>query len=95
MKSLALQKEYLVADKANALLNIKVQGTIVAPQTCAWKAKSSELVFTYPQTDMVATVKVKRGVCLSYFRTNQTYTGRKGGTCFMGPIPYKYWRYSW
>jgi hypothetical protein len=73
MKSLALQKEYLVTDKANALLNIKLKGNIVAPQTCSWKAKSSELLFTYPQTGITATVKVKQEAAyLSFELTNIT-----------------------
>lgn len=60
MKSLVLQKEYLVAEHATALMSIKKDGNVLAPQRCVWKAKSSELLLTYPQAGMEATIKVKQ-----------------------------------
>ncbi|WP_212004571.1 hypothetical protein [Chitinophaga sp. HK235] len=59
MKSIALQKEFLFADKATALMSIKKDGEIHAPRSCAWKAKNSELVLSYPQIGVEAKVKVQ------------------------------------
>jgi hypothetical protein len=59
MKNLALNKEYLIADSANALLSIKYQGKIIAPSNCDWNSKLSELSFQYPSVGMVAVVKAK------------------------------------
>ena len=87
MKSLALKKEYLVADKANALLNIRVQGKIVVPQTCAWKPKSSELFFTFPQTGMVATVKVKQETAYLTFELTHMTNADPVELVLWGPFP--------
>ncbi|RBL90498.1 hypothetical protein [Chitinophaga flava] len=59
MKSIMLQKEFLFADKATALMSIKKDGNIHAPRSCVWKAKSSELVLSYPQINVEANVKVQ------------------------------------
>ncbi len=87
MKSLALQKEYLVSDKANALLNIKLQGKIVAPQTCIWKSKSSELLFTYPQSGVTATVKVKQEAAYLSFELTHLIQGDSVELVLWGPFP--------
>ena len=87
MKSKAGQKEYLFAEKSNALLSIKVQGTIYAPQTCTWKAKSSELLFTYPQTDMNATVKVKQEAAYLTFELIRLTGAQKAELILWGPFP--------
>ena len=87
MKSLALQKEYLVADKANALLNVKMKGEIVAPRTCVWKPKSSELLFTYPQTGMVATVKVKQAAAYLTFELTHMTNADPVELVLWGPFP--------
>jgi hypothetical protein len=59
MKSLMLQKEFLVAEKATALMSIKKGDQVLAPQRCVWKAKSSELLLFYPHAGEEATIKVK------------------------------------
>ncbi|TWF41644.1 hypothetical protein FHW36_103448 [Chitinophaga polysaccharea] len=60
MKSLALQKEFLYTDKATALMSIKKDGAILPSQSCTWNPKKSELVLSYPQAGVTATVKVQR-----------------------------------
>ncbi|MCU7552633.1 hypothetical protein OCK74_26170 [Chitinophagaceae bacterium LB-8] len=60
MKSLKLQKEFLVAEKATALLSIKKNGQLLAPQRCVWNAKTSEIQLSYPQVGEEATIKVKQ-----------------------------------
>ncbi len=60
MKSIKLQKEFLVADKAAALMSIKTDGKILAPQSSVWKAKNSELILTYPKVGVEARVKVQQ-----------------------------------
>ncbi len=87
LKSLSLQKEFLVADKANALLNIKLQGNIIAPKTCVWKPKSSELVFTYPQSGMVATVKVKQEAAYLTFELTHLTQAESVDLVLWGPFP--------
>ena len=87
MKSLVLQKEYLVADKASALLSIKVQGQIIAPQKCVWKAKSSELIFTYPDAAFVATVKVKQQTNYISFELKQLTHAGDAALVLWGPFP--------
>src|SRR2546428_3181023 len=60
MKSIALQQEFLVPDKASAIMSIKKDGKIIAPQNCAWSAKNSELLLKYPQDGIEAIVKVQQ-----------------------------------
>jgi len=59
MKSLALQKEFLYADKATSLMSIKKDGNIVPSQGCVWNPKKSELALSYPG-GVEAKVKVQR-----------------------------------
>ena len=87
MKSLVFQKEYLVGDKANALLNIRLHGNIVAPQTCVWKSKSSELFFTFSQTGIVATVKVKQEAAYLSFELTHITQGDSVELVLWGPFP--------
>ncbi|WP_142604469.1 hypothetical protein [Solitalea koreensis] len=60
MKSIALQQEFLVKEKASALLSVKKDGKVLAPQHCEWKAKSGELLLSYPQPGLEAIVKVQQ-----------------------------------
>lgn len=87
MKSLALQKEYLVADKANALMSIKKDGNILAPTTCTWNAKNSELMLSYPQAGVEAKVKVQRNDQYISFELTQLTPAANVDLVLWGPYP--------
>ncbi len=87
MKSLALQKEYLVADQATALLSIKKDGTIHAPRTSTWNAKRSELTLVYPAAGLEATVKVQRNDQYLRFELTQLTQADKVDLVLWGPYP--------
>src|SRR5215207_4882763 len=87
MKSVALQKEYMVAEKANALLSIRVKGNIIAPQSCTWKSKTSELVFAYPTAAVEATVKVKQETSYVSFTLKQLTNTENIELILWGPYP--------
>ncbi|WP_109699633.1 hypothetical protein [Chitinophaga deserti] len=87
MKSLALQKEYLVADQATPLMSVKKDGTIHAPQTCIWNAKQSELKLAYPQAGFEATVKVQRNDQYLRFELTQLTNADKAELVLWGPYP--------
>ncbi len=87
MKSLALQKEFVVADKAGALMSIRKDGQLHAPRSCAWNAKKSELSFTYPEAGMEATVKVQRNDLYISFELTHLSQADKADLVLWGPYP--------
>ncbi|MBC9909342.1 hypothetical protein [Chitinophaga varians] len=87
MKSLALQKEFLVADKATALLSIKKDQHLYAPASCTWNAQKSELALSYPQTGVEATVKVQRNDRYISFDLIQLTPQDKVDLVLWGPYP--------
>ena len=87
MKSLALQKEYLVADKAGALMSIRKDGQLHAPRSCAWNAKKSELSLSYPDAGMEATVKVQRNDHYISFELTKLTQADKADLVLWGPYP--------
>ncbi|HVI45122.1 MAG TPA: hypothetical protein VM802_09630 [Chitinophaga sp.] len=87
MKSLALQKEFLVADKATALMSIKKDGEILAPRSCTWNAKSAELVLSYPQAGVEAKVKVQRNDNYISFELTQLTKPESVDLVLWGPYP--------
>lgn len=60
MRSITLQKEFLVKEKAASLMSIKKDGKIIPSKSCTWKAKNGELILTYPQADVEARLKVQQ-----------------------------------
>jgi hypothetical protein len=87
MKSNMLQKEYLVADQANPIMSIKVLGKIVAPQSCVWKEKASELLLNYPDAGVKATIKVKQETSYLSFELKQLTDADKVELVLWGPYP--------
>lgn len=87
MKSLALQKEFIFADKATALMSIKKDGNIQAPRSCAWNAKTSELLLSYPQAGVEAKVKVQRNDNYISFELTQLTPSEKVDLVLWGPYP--------
>ncbi|RPE08692.1 hypothetical protein EGT74_16780 [Chitinophaga lutea] len=87
MKSLALQKEFVFADKAGALMSIKKDGQLHAPRSCAWNAKKSELLLTYPEAGMEAKVKVQRNDHYISFELTQLTQPDKVDLVLWGPYP--------
>ncbi|MBV8251374.1 MAG: hypothetical protein JO154_02105 [Chitinophaga sp.] len=87
MKSLALQKEFLFADKATALMSIKKDSIIYAPSSCTWNPKNAELTFTYPQTGVAAKVKVQRNDNYLRFELIQLTPQDKVDLVLWGPYP--------
>lgn len=87
MKSLALQKEFLVAAEANALLSVKKDGTIHAPRACTWNPKKSELALSYPQTGVEATVKVQSNDRYLRFELTKITPAEKVELVLWGPYP--------
>ncbi|WP_276504049.1 hypothetical protein [Terrimonas pollutisoli] len=87
MKSTKLQKEFLVADKATALMSIKKDGKILASQGCVWKAKTSELVLTFPQVGVEAKVKVQQRENYISFELTQLTQAETIDLILWGPYP--------
>lgn len=87
MKSLALQKEFIFADKATALMSIKKDGDILTPRSCAWNAKSSELVLSFPQAGIEAKVKVQRNDNYISFELTQLIPSENVDLVLWGPYP--------
>jgi hypothetical protein len=87
MKSLALQKEFIFADKATALMSIKKDGNIQAPRSCAWNPRTSELLLSYPQAGVEAKVKVQRNDNYISFELTQLTPSEKVDLVLWGPYP--------
>ena len=87
MKSLALQKEFIFADKATALMSIKKNGAILTPQSCTWNAKSAELLLSYPQAGVDAKVKVQRNDQYISFELTQLTRPEEVELVLWGPYP--------
>lgn len=87
MKSLALQKEFIFADKATALMSIKKDGNIQAPRSCAWNPRTSELVLSYPEAGVEAKVKVQRNDHYISFELTQLTPSEKVDVVLWGPYP--------
>ena len=87
MKSSKLQQEFLVADKAMALMSIKKDGKILASQTCVWKAKNSELVLTYPQVGVEARLKVQQRENYISFELTKLTQAETIDLILWGPYP--------
>jgi hypothetical protein len=86
MKRLSPEKEFLVADSANALLRIQYKGKLLSPQTCIWKAKQSELQLSYPQ-NFTATVKVKTETTYLSFELQKLNQAEQVELVLWGPFP--------
>ena len=87
MKSIKLQKEFLVADKATALMSIKKDGKILASQNCSWKANASELTLVYPQVGVEAKLKVQQRDNYISFELIQLTKAETIDLILWGPYP--------
>jgi hypothetical protein len=86
MKRLSPEKEFLVADSANALLRIQYKGELLSPQACVWKAKQSELQLSYPQ-NFTAVVKVKTEAAYLSFELQKLNQAEQVELVLWGPFP--------
>jgi len=87
MRSIALQKEFLVPGQATSLMSIKKEGRILAAQQCAWKPKSSELILRYPQAGIEAKLKVQQLDNYISFELTQLTKGETVDLVLWGPYP--------
>ncbi|WP_126249124.1 hypothetical protein [Chitinophaga rhizosphaerae] len=87
MKSLALNKEFLVPAEATALLSVKKDGAVHAPRTCTWNPKKSELALSYPQTGVEAVVKVQSNDQYLRFELTKISPAEKVDLVLWGPYP--------
>lgn len=87
MKSIKLQKEFLVADKATSLMSIKKDGKIFASQSCVWKTKNAELILSYPQVKVEAKLKVQQHENYVSFELIQLTKSETIDLIIWGPYP--------
>lgn len=86
MKRLSPEKEFLVADSANALLRIQYKGKLLSPQTCIWKPKQSELRLLYTD-NITAIVKVKTETSYLSFELQKLSQAEQVELVLWGPFP--------
>lgn len=86
MKRLSPEKEFLVADSANALLRIQYKGKLLSPQTCIWKPKQSELQLLYAE-NITAIVKVKTETSYLSFELQKLSQAEQVELVLWGPFP--------
>ncbi|MES2328131.1 MAG: hypothetical protein V4539_00925 [Bacteroidota bacterium] len=86
MKRLSPEKEFLVADSANALLRIQHKGKLLSPQTCVWKPKQSELQLSYAE-NITAIIKVKMESSYLSFELEKLNKAEEAELVLWGPFP--------
>lgn len=87
MRSIALQKEFLVPGKATSLMSVKKEGKILGAQRCLWKSKSSELVLSFPQAGIEAKLKVQQRDNYISFELTQLTKAETVDLILWGPYP--------
>ena len=87
LTQIAGNKNYLPTGETSPLLRIKLNGQELSPSSMEWKKKSSELVFVYPASNAIATVKVKQQAGYISFTLQQLSVAKEVEWVQWGPFP--------
>jgi len=87
LTQIAGNKNYLPGGELSSLLRIKLHGEELSPSSMEWRKKSSELVFVYPASNAIATVKVKQLAGYISFTLQQLNVAKEVEWVQWGPFP--------
>src|SRR5687767_9810873 len=87
LSAVASGKNYLPETEKAYLLSVKLNNKIVEPNALLWKAKSSELILSYPGGDLKATIKVLQQPAYISFELKQLTHASEVEWVLWGPFP--------
>jgi len=87
LSAVASGKNYLPETEKASLLSVKLNNKVVEPSALLWKAKSSELILSYPESDLKATLKVVQQPAYISFELQQLTHASEVEWVLWGPFP--------
>ena len=83
----ATGRNYLPASEKAALLQIKLNGEVLAPQSVQWKPKTGDLLMSFPGQGVTATVQVKQQDAYIRFTLQELSVAKEVDWIQWGPFP--------